>query len=74
MDAALRSRSRFPRKCGCAFFGHDLIDNRRGTRRIPLEASGFETRDRFHEAVFKLVREKVLQGGDHYCAAIRFLP
>jgi len=43
-----------------------LIDNRRGTRRIPLKASGFDTRDRFHDAVFKLVREKVLQGGDHY--------
>jgi hypothetical protein len=38
------------RSAGCASFGHHLSDNRRGARRIPLEVSGFETRDRFHEA------------------------
>jgi hypothetical protein len=36
---------------GRAFLRHHLIDHRRWTRRIPLAASAFETRDRFHWSV-----------------------
>src|SRR2546422_333680 len=64
--AALRTSCNFKRngmspvgKAGGAFFGHDLIENGRGARRIPLEASGFKTRVCFHEMALKRIKEKV---------------